>query len=63
MKLVFPDEKKTIAEENMVSKRNKRKIVYEGTEYYWYVKINEHGHRVHIISVFYKENFKNAVIG
>ena len=50
MKLAFPDEKKTIAEENMVSKRNKRKIVYEGTEYYWYVKINEHGHRVHIIS-------------
>lgn len=35
---------------NMVSKKNKRKIVYEGINYYWYVKINEHGHRVHIIS-------------
>lgn len=34
----------------MVSKKNKRKIVYEGTNYYWYVRINEHGHRVHIIS-------------
>ena len=32
------------------SKKNKRKIVYEGTNYYWYVKVNEHGHRVHIIS-------------
>ncbi len=32
----------------MVSKKNKRKIVYEGTNYYWYVRINEHGHRVRI---------------
>lgn len=34
----------------MVFKKNKRKIVYEGTNYYWYVRVNERGHRVHIIS-------------
>lgn len=34
----------------MVFKTNKRKIVYEGTNYYWYVRVNERGHRVHIIS-------------
>ena len=34
----------------MVSKKNKRKIVYEGTNYYWYVRVDELSHRVHIIS-------------
>lgn len=34
----------------MISEKNKRKIVYEGIAYYWYVKANEYGHRVHIIS-------------
>ncbi len=34
----------------MVSGKNKRKIVYEGTNYYWYVRVNEHRHRVLIIS-------------
>ena len=34
----------------MVSKKNKRKIVYEGINYYWYVRVDELGHRVHIIS-------------
>ena len=34
----------------MVSKKNKRKIQYEGANYYWYVRVNDHGHRVHIIS-------------
>lgn len=34
----------------MVSGKNKRKIEYEGTNYYWYVRVNDHGHRVHIIS-------------
>lgn len=34
----------------MVSKKDKREIVYEGTPYYWYVRVNEHSHRVHIIS-------------
>lgn len=34
----------------MVSGKNKRKIVYEGTSYYWYVRVDEHGHRVHIFS-------------
>lgn len=34
----------------MVSGKGKRKIVYEGTVYYWYVRINERGHRVHILS-------------
>lgn len=34
----------------MVFKKNKRKIHYEGTNYYWYVRVNGHSHRVHIIS-------------
>lgn len=34
----------------MVSGKNKRKIVYEGVNYYWYVRVHEHSHRVHIIS-------------
>ncbi len=34
----------------MVSSKNKRKIEYDGTGYYWYVRVNEHGSRVHIIS-------------
>ena len=34
----------------MVSKKNMRKIEYEGTCYYWYVRVKDHSHRVHIIS-------------
>lgn len=34
----------------MVSGKNKRKLEYEGKNYYWYVRVNDHGHRVHIIS-------------
>ena len=34
----------------MVSRKNKRKIVYEGTNYYWYVRVDALGHRVHILS-------------
>lgn len=34
----------------MVTAKNKRKIIYKGIRYYWYVRVNEHGHRVHIIS-------------
>ena len=34
----------------MVSEKNKRKIVYEGKNYYWYVRVSEHSHKVHIIS-------------
>ena len=34
----------------MVSKKNMRKIEYEGTSYYWYVRVKDHSHRVHIIS-------------
>ena len=34
----------------MVSGKNKRKIVYEGRNYYWYVRVGDYGHRVHIIS-------------
>lgn len=47
----------------MVSKKNKRKIVYEGTNYYWYVRINEHGHRVHIISDDKKSAFGVSFFG
>lgn len=42
----------------MVSKRDKRKIVYEGKNYYWYVRVNEHGHRVHVISADKKVHFE-----
>ena len=41
---------KTIVGVNRVSKKNKRKIEYEGTVYYWYVRIGDRGHRVNIIS-------------
>ncbi len=34
----------------MVSGKNKPKVVYEGANYYWYVIVNEHSYRVHIIS-------------
>lgn len=34
----------------MVAKDNKRKIEYAGITYYWYVRINDRGHRVHILS-------------
>lgn len=34
----------------MVFRKNKRKLVYEGSNYYWYVRVHEHSHRVHIIS-------------
>jgi len=34
----------------MVFKKNKRKIEYEGTCYYWYVSVNNDGHKVHILS-------------
>ncbi len=34
----------------MVSRKNKRKIVYDGVNYYWYVRVSEHSYRVHIIS-------------
>lgn len=35
---------------SMVTEKNKRKIVYKGINYYWYVRVSEHRHRVHIIS-------------
>lgn len=34
----------------MVSKKKKRRIVHEGITYYWYVRVLEHCHRVHIVS-------------
>ena len=34
----------------MVLKKNKRKIEYEGICYYWYVRVNDNGHRVYIVS-------------
>lgn len=34
----------------MVSNKNKRKIEYGGESYYWYVRVDDSGHRVHIIS-------------
>ena len=34
----------------MVSRKNKRVIEYKGTTYYWYVRINDHSHRIHIVS-------------
>lgn len=34
----------------MVSKKSTRKLEYEGINYYWYVRVNDLGHRVHIMS-------------
>lgn len=34
----------------MVFKKGMRKIEYEGATYYWYVRIKNKRHRVHIIS-------------
>lgn len=34
----------------MVHSKNKRKIEYGGNTYYWYVRITDRGHRVHILS-------------
>lgn len=35
---------------DMVSKNGKRKIEYKGGVYYWYVRIVNNEHRVHIMS-------------
>lgn len=42
----------------MISKKGKRKIEYAGTVYYWYVTVNNNGHRVHIISDDRKTNLE-----
>lgn len=34
----------------MVHSKNKRKIEYDGNTYYWYVRLTNRGHRVHILS-------------
>ena len=34
----------------MVSKKGKRKIVYDDRVYYWYVRVTEGSHRIHIVS-------------
>lgn len=31
----------------MVSGKNKRRIEYKGTNYYWYVRISDYGHSKH----------------
>ncbi len=33
-----------------MAKKRIRKIVVDGEAYYWYITINEHGHRIHISS-------------
>ena len=42
----------------MVSKKGKRKLIYSGTAFYWFVRVNENGHRVHIISEDKKVNLE-----
>ena len=42
----------------MVSSKGKRKLIYNGTTFYWFVRVNEHGHRVHIISEDKKVNLE-----
>lgn len=39
-----------LKETNMISRKGKRRIEYEGNLYYWYVRVNDRGHRVHILS-------------
>lgn len=34
----------------MVSKKSTRKLEYEGNNYYWYVRVDDLGHKVHIMS-------------
>ena len=34
----------------MVSSKGKRKIIYGDSVYYWYIRIDDKGHRLHIIS-------------
>lgn len=34
----------------MVSKKGKRKIIFDDSVYYWYIKISDNSHRLHIIS-------------
>lgn len=34
----------------MVSKKGKRRIEYNGAVHYWYIRIGDNGHRVHILS-------------
>lgn len=34
----------------MVLKKNKRKIVFNNSVFYWYVRIDDSCHRLHIIS-------------
>ncbi len=34
----------------MISAKNKREITYNGTTFYWYVRMDDKGHRIHILS-------------
>lgn len=34
----------------MIAKKGMRRIEYEGKVYYWYVRVGEFGHRVHVWS-------------
>lgn len=34
----------------MVSKKGKRRFIYNDSVYYWYIKITNNEHKVHIIS-------------
>lgn len=34
----------------MISKKGKRKLVYNDSVYYWFVRVNEKGHRLYIMS-------------
>ncbi|MDE5781028.1 MAG: hypothetical protein K2I03_06060, partial [Lachnospiraceae bacterium] len=42
----------------MVNEKNKRKIRYNGTVYYWYVRVENSTHKVHIISEDKKVNLE-----
>ena len=34
----------------MISKKGKRKLVYNDSVYYWFVRVNEKGYRLYIMS-------------
>lgn len=34
----------------MVNKKGKRKLIYAGKIFYWFVRIDDAGHRIHIVS-------------
>lgn len=48
--------KKIFGQAVVISKKGKRKITVNGKIYFWFVTINEKGHRIHILTEDKKVN-------